>query len=99
MGTWIMYMNFGIVGFVAAMFLTGAVIAAAYRYMQRSAYTPMAVYLYGFVVMNGFALSNLGVVTFIITVGFTTAVFWLLFGRTLPAFGRSAPRRLAAAAG
>jgi hypothetical protein len=99
MGSWIMYMNFGIVGFVAAMFLTGAVIAAAYRYMQRCGYTPNAVYLYGFMVMNGFSVSNLGLVTFIITVGFTTAVFWLLFGRMLPAFGRHEPRRLAAAAG
>ncbi|MFL5538348.1 MAG: O-antigen polymerase, partial [Longimicrobiaceae bacterium] len=78
MGSWVMYMNFGIVGFLAGMFLTGAVIGASYRYMQRSGYNPYAVYLYGFVVMNGFSLSNMGLVNFIVTVGFATAVFWLL---------------------
>jgi hypothetical protein len=98
MGSWIMYMNFGLPGYLAAMFLTGAVVAAAYRYMQRCGYTPNAVYLYGFVVMNGFSLSNLGLVTFIITTGFTTAVFWVLFGRTLPAFSPRGPRPLAAVA-
>ncbi|HEV7587403.1 MAG TPA: O-antigen polymerase [Longimicrobium sp.] len=99
MGTWIMYMNFGVVGWVAGMFLTGAVLAAAYRHMQRCGCAPHAVYLYGFVVLNGFSLSNMGLVNFIITVGFTSAVFWLLFGRTLPAFERRGPQRLAAAAG
>jgi hypothetical protein len=98
MGTWIMYMNFGLPGWLAAMFLTGAVIAAAYRYMQRCAYTPNAVYLYGFVVTSGFSLSNLGLVFFLITVVLTTAVFWVLFGRTLPAAGRPAAG-LAPAAG
>lgn len=88
MGTWIMYMNFGLPGWLAAMFLTGAVIAAAYRYMQCCGYTPNAVYLYGFVVMSGFSLSNLGLVTFIITLGFTTLVFWLLFGRVVSLPGR-----------
>ncbi|MFL5382945.1 MAG: O-antigen polymerase [Longimicrobiaceae bacterium] len=95
MGTWIMYMNFGLPGWIAAMFLTGAVITAAYRYMQRCGYTPNAVYLYGYVVMNGFAFSNLGLVFFLITVVFTAAVFWVLFGRKLPALrpaaGAAAP--------
>jgi hypothetical protein len=99
MGTWATYMNFGVVGFLAAMFLSGAVVGAAYRYMQRSSYTPGAVYLYGFVVMGGFSLSNLGLVSFIITVGFTVALFWLLFGRMLHAFERPREPRLAAAAG
>ncbi|MFL5539087.1 MAG: hypothetical protein ACJ8J0_08845, partial [Longimicrobiaceae bacterium] len=67
--------------------------------MQRSGYNPYAVYLYGFVVMNGFSLSNMGLVNFIVTVGFATAVFWLLFGRTLAAFARPGAPRLAAAAG
>jgi hypothetical protein len=99
MGTWIMYMNFGVVGFVAAMFFSGGVVAAAYRYLQRSGYTPFAVYLYGFVAMNGFSFSNLGLVTFSITLGFTTAVFWVLFGRVLPAFEHRGPHRLAPAPG
>jgi len=98
MGNWIMYMNFGILGFVAAMFLNGAVVAAAYRYMQLGGHTPMGVYLYGFLGTYGFSLSNLGLVTMIVTLGFTALVFTLLFGRLLPAFGR-APRALAAAAG
>jgi hypothetical protein len=100
MGTWIMYMNFGLPGWIAAMFLSGAVIAAAYRYMQRAGHTPHAVYLYGFVVMNGFSFSNLGLVTFLITLVFTGGVFWVLFGRTLPAlFAGPAPRALTPAAG
>jgi hypothetical protein len=98
MGNWVMYMNFGLPGFVAAMFLSGAMVAAAYRYMQLGGYTPMGVYLYGFVATGGFSLSNLGLVTMIITFGFTALVFGLLFGRLLPAFGRAEPR-LAAAAG
>jgi len=98
MGTWITYMNFGLPGFVLGMFLCGAVVGAAYRYMQRCRYTPHAVYLYGFVAMNGFSLSNLGLVSFVITVGFSSAVFWVLFGRWMPALGRQ-PGRLAAAAG
>jgi len=99
MGTWATYMNFGVVGFLAAMFLSGAVVGAAYRYMQRCGYTPFGVYLYGFVVMNGLSFSNLGLVSFVITVGFACAVFWVLFGRVLPPFGDPAPRPLAAAAG
>jgi hypothetical protein len=98
-GSWVMYMNFGLPGWLAAMFLTGAVIAAAYRYMQRCGYTPNAVYLYGFVVMNGFTFSNLALVFFTITVVFTAALFWVLFGRKLPAFGRPAVAGLAPAAG
>jgi len=98
MGNWVMYMNFGVLGFVAAMFLNGVAVAAAYRWMQLGAYTPMGVYLYGFVVLGGFSVSNLGLVTLIITVGFTSAVFWLLFGRILPGPVREA-RPLAAAAG
>jgi hypothetical protein len=98
-GSWVMYMNFGLPGWLAAMFLTGAVIAAAYRYMQRCGYTPNAVYLYGFVVMNGFTFSNLALVFFTITVVFTAALFWILFGRKLPAFGRPAVAGLAPAAG
>jgi hypothetical protein len=99
MANWVMYMNFGLPGFMAAMFLSGVMIAAAYRYMQLGGYTPMGVYLYGVVATTGFSLSNLGLVTFIITVGFTALVFTLLFGRLVPAFGGRAPRPLAAAAG
>ena len=98
MGSWIMYMNFGLPGFVLAMFLGGAVVGAAYRYMQRCGYTPHAVYLYGVVAMSGFSFSNMGLVTFAVTVGFSSAVFWVLFGRWMPALGRQ-PGRLAAAAG
>jgi len=98
MGNWVMYMNFGLPGFLAAMFLNGVAVAAAYRYMQLGGYTPAAVYLYGFLATNGFSLSNLGLVTMIMNVGVTALVFWLLFGRIVPAF-RHEPRPLAAAAG
>ena len=98
MGNWVMYMNFGILGFVAAMFLNGLMVAAAYRYMQLGGCTPLGVYLYGFLVMGGFSVSNLGLVTLIITVGFTGLVFTLLFGRIFPWPGR-VPPSLAAAAG
>jgi hypothetical protein len=99
MGNWVMYMNFGLPGFVAVMFLNGAVVAAAYRYMQLGGYTPPSVYLYGFLTLNGFSVSNLGLVTLIITVGFTALVSWLLFGRVVSLPVRRETLPLAAAAG
>lgn len=99
MGNWVMYMNFGLPGFVAIMFLNGVVVAAAYRYMQLGGYTPPGVYLYAFLTMNGFSVSNLGLVTLVMTLGFTAIVFWLLFGRVLSLPGRREALPLAAAAG
>ncbi|HEX2079717.1 MAG TPA: O-antigen polymerase [Longimicrobium sp.] len=79
MGHWIMYMNFGLPGYLAGMLLGGAVIGAAYRYMHRCGYSPFGVYLYAYIVLGGFSWSNLVLVSFAITVTLATLVFWLLF--------------------
>jgi hypothetical protein len=95
MGYWIMYMNFGLPGYLLGLFLGGAVVRASYRYMRRCRYSPFGVYLYAYVVFGGFSWSNYSLVSFAMTVGFCTLVFWLLFadkglGRWLkaPAAGR-----------
>lgn len=80
-GHLIMYMNFGLPGFLIGMLIVGVVTGAAYRYMSRCGYSPFGVYLYAYVVMGGFALSNYLLVGFGLTVGLATAVFWLFFGR------------------
>jgi hypothetical protein len=81
MGHWIMYMNFGLPGYLLGMLLAGCVVGAAYRYMHRTGYSPFGVYLYAFVLFGGFSWSNYSLVMFSLTVVFSSAVFWLLFAR------------------
>jgi hypothetical protein len=92
-GNLILYMNFWLPGYLLGMFVVGAAIGAAYRYMARSGYTPYSVYLYGFAIMGGVSVSNYSIVSLLMTVGIASAFFWPLFGRFgfVRLFGRPAP--------
>ena len=80
-GNWALYMNFGVPGLLCGMYLAGIGIAAAYRYMWASGFTPLSIYLYGYTVLGGMGFSNYLIVQGIVTVTMAALVFVPLFGR------------------
>jgi hypothetical protein len=84
-GNWILYMNFGVPGYLLGMFLTGVVIGVAYRYMRRCDFSPFSIYLYGYSVMGGVAFSNYNLVQLMVTVAMAVLVFAPLFRTWMPA--------------
>jgi hypothetical protein len=86
-GNWVLYMNFGVPGFLLAMYLTGIGIRTSYRYMWASGFSPLSIYLYGYSVLGGVGLSNYTIIQGIVTITMAVLVFVPLFGRWLPDFG------------
>jgi hypothetical protein len=86
-GNWVLYMIFGILGYLCAMYLTGIGIAVAYRYMFASGFSPPSIYLYGYAVLGGVGLSNYSIIQGIVTLIMVAMVFVPLFARWMPAFG------------
>lgn len=81
MGNWILYMNFGLPGFLVGMFASGVLIGTVYRYMWVTGFTPFSIYLYGFGLMGGFSWSNYSIVLLLMTLVITSVVFFAIFGR------------------
>jgi hypothetical protein len=86
-GNWVLYMNFGVLGYLVGMYLTGIGIRASYRYMWASGFSPLSIYLYGYSVLGGVGLSNYTIIQGIVTITMAVLVFVPLFGRWLPDFG------------
>ncbi|HEX2081089.1 MAG TPA: O-antigen polymerase [Longimicrobium sp.] len=84
-GNWVLYMNFGLPGYLLGMFLTGVAIGVAYRYMRRCDFSPFSVYLYGYSVMGGVSFSNYNLIQMAVTVAVAVLVFVPLFRTWLPA--------------
>jgi hypothetical protein len=85
MGTLATYMNFGPAGLIAAMLLSGVVVGATYRWMERCGYTPFAIFMYVSTAMGGPQLSVYGIVFFVINTAIAFLFFWIFFGsRTWP---------------
>jgi len=78
---WVLYMNFGVVGLLCGMYLTGIGITLAYRYMWASGFSPFSIYLYGYAVLGGVGFSNYQLVQGFITVTGAVLVFVPLFAR------------------
>jgi hypothetical protein len=81
MGHFTAYMNFGWPGFIVVMLLIGIITGAAYEYMRMSGHSPFSIYVYQFVVMGGFTVSNYGLVNFSMTMAVVAGFFWVFFGR------------------
>lgn len=73
------YMNFGLPGVIAGMFLLGALYRLAYTYMLRSRLSLYSILVYAHVVVS-FHLSNLRIVQAVVYLTMTTIFFGIFFG-------------------
>ena len=95
MGNFMAFINFWYPGYLLTMFLSGAIIGAAYRYMQRSDYSADTIYIYNFVIRGGVSVSNYGIVHMVITITMVSLFFWGFFftgaAKRLPAWATPSP--------
>lgn len=87
MGSYVTYMNFWIPGYLVAMFVAGAAIGGVYRYMHRVNFTPLSIFMYQFVVMNGIQFSVYGIMLILMSTAIWGLYFWCFFAQK-----RLAPR-------
>lgn len=81
MGNLVLYMNFGLPGLLLGCFAAGVALGAAYRYLERSGFTPMAILFYEILARLGLVLSVWGIVQLMMTFGLAILFFWTVFGR------------------